>query len=498
MPKFPVVDLFAGPGGLNEGFSRVEGGATFDTVISAEMEHWAHETLILRKAVRAADFPDVYYDFLNGEIAWEQFIADETISERLRAAEEQSPVMELGEDNRDRNDLLIQEALERSGIKEGSKKPWALIGGPPCQAYSLIGRSRRTNDKNFSDDHKHVLYREYLHILKRFRPPVFVMENVRGILTSKLHGKPIFEQILRDLRMDGSYQIHSLVTDKAPDELQPKDFVINAADFGVPQARERVILLGISTSHGIAASPLSLSKRDGDPASVREAIEALPVIRSIISPVSADSTEDWKRIREQAVDIVKACDGSVDQQDLQSTPSTGGPIVPAQDCWSESSELGMWIGDKRLKAITSHEARAHMASDLKRYFFLSNYSKFNPGSRQPSVTEFPDELVPAHKNIHSSNAPFTDRFRVQRWDAPSSTIVAHLSKDGHHFIHPDPSQMRSLTVREAARLQTFPDNYYFRGHRTAQFQQVGNAVPPLLAKQIGEIVAEVLSSMEGE
>ena len=495
--RFPVVDLFAGPGGLNEGFSQACGGSVFQTVISAEMERWAHETLILRKVVRGAGFPDVYYRFLNGEITWEEFRADELISGHFDAALSRAPVMELGQNNREKNDVLIQLALEKAGIHESSNRPWALIGGPPCQAYSLIGRARRKHDETFSDDHKHVLYREYLHILDRFRPPVFVMENVRGILTSKLHGNPIFDQILRDLRLGGAYRIHSLITDRNPDELAPRDFVINAADYGVPQARQRVILLGISTSCELSVPVPILEKRTGSQVTVRQAIEGLPAVRSKISPVSKDDEQEWRAIRDDAALIVENCGGTVADQSVLQTPRVGGAIVHSKIRTMDDSALDKWLVDKKLTTVTLHESRSHMPSDLKRYFFLANHALTHPAQRQPTVTEFPEELVPAHRNIRISNAPFVDRFRVQAWDGPSSTIVAHLSKDGHHFIHPDPSQMRSLTVREAARLQTFPDNYYFRGPRTTQFQQVGNAVPPFLARQIGEIVAELLSSMEG-
>jgi DNA (cytosine-5)-methyltransferase 1 len=132
-----------------------------------------------------------------------------------------------------------------------------------------------------------------------------------------------------------------------------------------------------------------------------------------------------------------------------------------------------------------------MRSDLERYFFASAFAALQ--GKSPSAEDYPAELAPAHENW--STGKFADRFRVQRWDAPSTTITSHISKDGHYFIHPDPLQCRSLTVREAARLQTVPDNYFFKGGRTAQYVQVGNAVPPLLAHHIGEALFSLLCGM---
>lgn len=148
-----------------------------------------------------------------------------------------------------------------------------------------------------------------------------------------------------------------------------------------------------------------------------------------------------------------------------------------------------WLRPRGLAHVTQHVSRSHMVSDLQRYAYLAMLA--GAGSR-PTVTELPEEMKPDHKNLGAVTVPFVDRFKVQVKDRPSSTIASHISKDGHYYIHYDASQMRSLTVREAARLQTFPDDYYFMGNRTAQYHQVGNAVPPWLAKQIAEVVADLL------
>ena len=167
------------------------------------------------------------------------------------------------------------------------------------------------------------------------------------------------------------------------------------------------------------------------------------------------------------------------------------------NCFGE--ELENYINDPRLKGIIQHESRAHMRSDLLRYFLVSLYGKIN--QKSPRLTEWSGKmklLKPKHSNIKIkqnslSTKAHNDRFKVQIWDAPSSTIVSHIAKDGHYFIHPDTTQCRSFTVREAARLQTFPDNYYFFGNKTQQYHQVGNAVPVILARKIAETIKASLN-----
>ena len=151
-----------------------------------------------------------------------------------------------------------------------------------------------------------------------------------------------------------------------------------------------------------------------------------------------------------------------------------------------------WFVDPRMNGVANHATRSHIAEDLKRYLFASAFAAEH--KRSPTLSDFPVALLPAHRNVRKAlkGAMFEDRFRVQLADRPATTVTSHISKDGHYYIHYDPSQCRSLTAREAARLQTFPDNYYFCGGRTAQYQQIGNAVPPYLAKQIAQIVSTIL------
>jgi DNA (cytosine-5)-methyltransferase 1 len=157
------------------------------------------------------------------------------------------------------------------------------------------------------------------------------------------------------------------------------------------------------------------------------------------------------------------------------------------------ARLKTWFIDRRIKGVTLHDARYHMPRDLRRYLFASHYARVHGES--PRIADFPHRLRPAHKNVREAVREdlFSDRFRVQIRGKPASTVVSHISKDGHYYIHYDPIQCRSLTVREAARLQTFPDNYFFDGTRTSRYQQVGNAVPPLLARQMAAIVRAILA-----
>ena len=147
-----------------------------------------------------------------------------------------------------------------------------------------------------------------------------------------------------------------------------------------------------------------------------------------------------------------------------------------------------------LEKLPNHETRGHMPSDLERYLFATAFAK--TFGRSPRTDDFPSKLASNHKSWTSKK--FADRFRVQLAEFPAKTITSHIAKDGHYFIHPDPSQCRSLTVREAARLQTFPDNYLFKGNRTAQYVQVGNAVPPFLAHQIANCLWNILEHCNQE
>lgn len=511
--EIPVIDLFAGPGGLCEGFSSVldqAGSRRFHVKLSIEKDPTAHKTLTLRSIFRQfskGKVPQVYYDYIKGAILPEAFFAHPHIKAAAENARQEARLCELGVTPSKDVDSWISDAL-------AGATNWVLIGGPPCQAYSLAGRSRmrKGNIEAFEQDKRHFLYREYLRIIERFEPAVFVMENVKGMLNSQHGGTSIFKRILADLgspRAGLSYQVRSLVV--AKDELDPKDYIIEADDYGVPQSRHRVILFGIRSDVVEATTALRdtpnrfLLNRSKEKVTVETALQGLPSLRSRLSK-EPDSFAEW---RKAVAESPKALTGWRDEhrplvertmleeiKRLELQTSSGQPFTEwtVEFNTSMPKELRDWYGDASLGGVIQHETRSHMRSDLHRYMFASCYAQ--AVRQRPNLNHFPPKLLPDHANVGHQDkvAPFLDRFRVQMRGQPSTTVVSHIAKDGHYYIHYDPSQCRSLTVREAARLQTFPDNYFFEGTRTQQYHQVGNAVPPLLARKIAEVVLDLLTA----
>lgn len=518
--QIPIVDLFAGPGGLGEGFSSLK-DTPFRIIVSAEMDPSAHSTLRLRafyRLLKKQNTPRLlqsYYLYCNGDgdVPYDTSNKDFWIE-----ADEEAQQLTLG----DREDnLKLDHRINQAEL--GPKQPWVLIGGPPCQAYSLVGRARNRGEKDYrpEEDHRHFLYKEYLRILKKYRPAVFVMENVKGILSSSVGGGKIFHSILFDLADPDAalgpnssglgYRIYSLSCATAfgrgddPTSIDAHDFVVKAEEYGIPQARHRVILMGVREDiDQLGIKPRQLSKKPS--VSVFEAIGNLPPLRSTLSK-QKDGAEQWKKVVIQHFFELEREASAAPEMDkvqhvLKRSPKrianlpTGSLRFPKPAVMTSAiqSELEKWYYDNRLKVWLNHEARGHMASDLRRYAYAAAFAEAHKRSPKGHQEFALDGLRPNHENWETGK--FSDRFRVQLKHLPATTITSHISKDGHYFIHFDPLQCRSLTVREAARLQTFPDNYFFQGNRTQQYHQVGNAVPPLLAKQIASIVDSLLQQVQ--
>jgi DNA (cytosine-5)-methyltransferase 1 len=517
--EIPVIDIFAGPGGLGEGFSALIDSdlkRKFKIVLSIEKDTFAHQTLTLRSFYRQFDpktVPDDYYEFLRGKISLDTLY--DRWPQQSELAKKEALLATLGEGGNAISDNDLDSKIIES-LK--GEKNWLLIGGPPCQAYSVVGRSRRKQMiLDESTDEKVGLYRQYLKILAVHNPPVFVMENVKGLLSAKTKENAIFSKILSDLsdpvrafqedvrynniQLDcPGYKIYSLILkprsfDKEGKPVyRQKDFLIHSEKFGIPQTRHRLILFGIRNDIDII--PDFLQPTDEIP--ISSVLSGLPKLRSGLSKV-LDDTEKWNSIIQLITKkgILNGINLDVRNEILRQIEfmkiqhlGTGAEYILCNNI--NSNYCPDWYLDFNIHGVCNHSSRGHMERDLLRYFFISCYAKVKNVS--PKLEDFPSALLPDHKNVKEGieNKKFADRFRVQLWNHPSKTITSHISKDGHYYIHPDPVQCRSFSVREAARIQTFPDNYYFCGPRTSQYIQVGNAVPPLLAHKIAKIVFKVI------
>lgn len=515
--EIPAIDIFAGPGGLAEGFSS----AGFDIRLSIEMDEWAHKTLrfrsFCRKLIKTRRKRSLI-NFYSGLIGQTEPNIKELTSQYpklWKAAEKETLKATLGEDDPHKLSTAIEAAL-------GDVNDWVLLGGPPCQAYSLVGRSRMQNAKDyrlkrghaFADDHRHQLYKEYLRIVASHAPSIFVMENVKGLLSSQHNGTRILEQIKKDLSRPRAvsdakprrrknylleydlYPLWATPTGNSSSEISDKSFIVEAERQGVPQARHRLFIVGLRKDLNLKMMHLAQSKKSTD---AWDVLKDLPFLHSTLSKkkeigwmefikqFSDSEAGIWTRINYPKV--YKEIINSI--RKIRKQESSGGLAVQ-KSANLDLPTLHDWFGSKSMPLALNHQARGHMPSDLHRYLFSSAFTQVNEYS--PKLNEFPPSLLPAHKNVNKKTgaAIFSDRFRTQYKFRPSTTITSHIHKDGHYFIHPEPSQCRSLTVREAARLQTFPDDYLFCGPRTEQFKQVGNAVPPYLAYQIAKRIKKTL------
>lgn len=410
--KLTFIDLFAGAGGLSEGFIR----AGYEPIAHVEMDEAACYTLRTRAAcnyLKENDGYEIYKQYLRGEIN-RDYLYSKVPAEILSSVIN----LPIGGDNNPKIHKAIEEQL-------GKRKVDLIIGGPPCQAYSLVGRARRKD--GMKGDPRNYLYVQYAKYLEKYQPKLFVFENVLGL---KSAGSGIYLHNMEKLFEKKGYAM--------------KLFTVEANNFGVLQNRKRVIIIGWHQQLKITLPDLE-AIRSHKKHTVKELLTDLPVIQA----------------------------GEGKDKYIQYPK-------PSNDYLHES---GIRNG---IDILTQHIARPHTRQDKEIYRIA--VEKMKTGERL-SYTELPGYLR-THKNEHS----FIDRFKVVNDKAAySQTVVAHIAKDGHYYIHPDIKQNRSLTVREAARLQSFPDDFYFEGvkegkNRTAAFKQIGNAVPMLMAEKIARLL----------
>lgn len=508
--RIQVIDLFAGAGGLSEGFATFRPkkhaeGSGFEVSIAAEMNCEAHASLQLRAfyrrlVEREGGRSRTYRAFLRACATSENLDPETFFSatghKRLWAeASRETPRLTLGQPSDDR--LLTARARLAARKDQGL----VIVGGPPCQAYSLVGRSRKANVPSFRErgDDRTFLYREYVKLIASCSPDVFVMENVRGLLSSKVGGRRLMDEILQQLsrpsenaarrskRGGPEYVIvpvhvpRGQVRDPNRARENPSEFLVKCEEHGIAQARHRVLIMGVRADHWAKA-------RHTPGFALREAPSFtaiagnLPRLRSGLSRGKDDADRWLAAVETQRMEVLRAV------RRHRGLRSDGAITSILKDLAFESLPRDAASSNQKYPLL-HHGTRTHMPSDLGRYVFCAAYARARGVS--PRSSDFPSELAPKHRNWDTGK--FADRFKVQVEGRPAATVTCHLAKDGHAFIHPDPAQARSLTVREAARLQTFPDDYFFVGSRTAKFNQVGNAVPPALARQVAGVVWGILN-----
>ncbi len=395
--KYTFIDLFAGCGGLSEGFYR----QGFKALAHVEIDHWACETLRTRMKFYG------YKDY-NREVI--------------------------------EHDITSDDILERIDNAVNGRTVDIIIGGPPCQAYSTAGRVR--DGKKMASDPRNYLFESYVKILEYYSPKFFIFENVTGLLSAQVKNAPIFPKVLKAL--GNKYKVIG----------NPEVLVHNTADFGVPQLRKRVIIIGV--------------RKDIDK-SAEELYES--IIKTHWNP---ETLCNEKKGKKRFVDV---------RQAIGDLPS----VEPGQDASTEdfdypcNNEFLKRIGKPGIHPLMDHIARKHNDLDRERFqVMIHNHWSFGQLRRE----------MPQYEHEHAR--VFDNSYVVQWWDLPSKTILAHIHKDGFQFIHPDEEQRRTFTVREAARIQSFPDDFEFKGSRGEKYKQIGNAVPPLFAEALAKSIKKNL------
>lgn len=394
--KHTFIDLFAGCGGFSEGFYS-EG---FKSLSHVDIDQPCCNTLRHRLLSKGYSNEEIDRNVICGDLT----------------------------------QIETQERLEKS---VNGEEVDVIVGGPPCQAFSSVGRAQ--DPLSMRNDPRNYLFKNYMETLERFNPKIFVFENVSGLLSAKPNGNYIFPEIIRDMS-----QNYSVCDDK-------ETILLNSSNYGVPQIRKRVIIIGVRKDLKINAKSIYND-----------------IIKTHFSPEMENKTESkglkkYLTVKDAISDLPSLKPGEGDEE-IKFSPKTKNEYV----------KLMRILEDTKLY---NHVARKHNKIDQERYKILSK----NNWQLKDLFKVRPDL-------VHHDPKHFGNRYTVQSFNKPGRTIVAHLHKDGNLFIHPDPKQSRTFTVREAARIQSFPDDFQFVGSRTNQYKQVGNAVPPLMAKQIAKAI----------
>ena len=402
--KYTFIDLFSGCGGLSEGFYRMG----FTALAHVEINHWACETLRKRMA---------YYGYKN--------IKNEVIEKDITS-----------------EDILfdIDKAVAGRSVD-------VVVGGPPCQAYSTAGRVR--DSKGMASDPRNFLFESYVRILEHYRPKFFVFENVTGLLSAKVNGKPILPSIMKALGT--AYKVIS----------DPAILVHNTADYGVPQIRKRVIIMGV--------------RKDIDNKDV------IDLYNDVLKTHWNPETESESRKGLKKFISVKEAIGDLPPVEPGEDASTDTYNYPCDNAFLKR------IGRAGIHPLMDHIARKHNALDRERFAVMIR-NRWTFGQLRKEMPQYEHE----HARV------FDNSYVVQWWDLPSKTILAHIHKDGFQFIHPDGGQTRSFTVREAARIQSFPDDFEFAGSRGEKYKQIGNAVPPLFAEALAKSIKKNLGEIAND
>lgn len=411
-----IIDMFSGGGGLSEGFFRSE----YEFVSHIEMNHQASMTLETRSLYHLLKNKNDYYAYLKDEINRDQLFTENKDLSKL--AQESVINEEISNETKSSIIKQIKNKMNHNDID----KIDGIIGGPPCQAYSVVGRSRSPDC--MKNDPRNYLYKYYIEFLKEFNPDFFIFENVPGMRSAK---KGLILEDFKDKVTKLGYN--------------PEAMILNAENFNVLQSRKRLIIVGHKTDEKFFEI---IDFQKEKKYKVNDILEDLP---SINPGEGKDSQQEYGK-----------------------------------------KEITKYLKDFDIRTkkdvLLHHQARKHNERDIKIYKMA--IEAWNNEKRRIKYQELPEDLK-THKNRKS----FEDRYKVIAGNSKSAhTIVAHISKDGHYHIHPDINQARSITVREAARIQSFPDNYKFEGSRTSKYVQIGNAVPPLMAETLANSLKEFLRS----